>query len=255
MTLQMTDLAYLAQRAIDAAQAAGQMIKSAVGRAIRVEAKTTGTSRAAQVVTEIDRQSQEIILASLLPLCREYDLGLLTEESPDDGSRFEKDFFWAIDPLDGTLPFTETRPGYAVSIALVARDGVPCLGVVYDPLAHTVYHAIKNGGAFRNGEAWALPPQGDAAFQEIDRGGAVMNACWVLEEAPAYFYKKIKPTDGCGCIWDYAATACLFTECGAWVSDAAGKALEFNRRDSLFMNRTGVLFASHAQVAETLLKK
>ena len=52
-----------------------------------------------------------------------YDLALLTEELEDDGSRHVKDYFWCIDPIDGTLPFTQKKPGYGVSIALVARDG------------------------------------------------------------------------------------------------------------------------------------
>ena len=50
-----------------------------------------------------------------------YDLALLTEESEDDRSCFEKDYFWCIDPLDGTLPFTRNEAGYSVSIGLVAE--------------------------------------------------------------------------------------------------------------------------------------
>jgi fructose-1,6-bisphosphatase/inositol monophosphatase family enzyme len=65
--------------------------------------------------------AQAAVLEVLAPTFKAYDLGLLTEELADDGSRFEKDYFWSIDPLDGTLPFTQGKPGYAVSIALVRR--------------------------------------------------------------------------------------------------------------------------------------
>ena len=50
---------------------------------------------------------------------------VLTEETEDDGGRLRADYFWCVDPLDGTLPFIEGRPGSAVSIALIARDGTP----------------------------------------------------------------------------------------------------------------------------------
>ena len=77
-----------------------------------------------------------------------------------------------------------------------------------------------------------------------------MNACWVLENAPACFVKNPKPQQGGGSLWDYAATACLFTEIGAVVCDRHGKALELNSRDSLFMNEKGILYASHQQIAQ-----
>ena len=56
-------------------------------------------------------------------ITQKYDFGILTEETPDNGSRLVKDYFWCVDPLDGTLPFTEGTPGYSVSIALVSKSG------------------------------------------------------------------------------------------------------------------------------------
>ena len=76
---------------------------------------------------------------------------LLSEETNDDGSRFKEDFFWCIDPMDGTLPFINKQPGFSVSIALVAKDGTPNLGIVYDPSTDTLYHAIKGKGALQKG--------------------------------------------------------------------------------------------------------
>ena len=77
-------------------------------------------------------------------------------------------------------------------------------------------------------------------------------ACWVLENAPACFVKRPKIQEGGGCLWDYAATACLFEEAGAAVSDSHGNSLDLNSRDSVFMNQTGVLYASHREIAEEL---
>ena len=69
-----------------------------------------------------------------------------------------------------------------------------------------------------------------------------MNACWVLEQAPAYFIKPPKSNEGGGCIWDYAATTCLFTELGGIASDYSGQDLPLNQRGSVYMNACGVRF-------------
>ena len=128
MKLTQAELGELADLAIEAAVTAGEMI--ATSRPKEVDHKATGATLASQVVTEIDRQSEDIILdilrPTLEPSFREHcELGLLTEEQDDDGSRLTADSFWCIDPLDGTLPFIEGAPGYAVSIALIERDGTP----------------------------------------------------------------------------------------------------------------------------------
>ncbi len=287
MHLNETDLMTLAGIAAAAAQEAGALIAQHNGSEVAVQYKEGGESLASQVVTEVDELSQAIILKYLLPTCAAYDLALLTEEQPDDGSRLEKDAFWCIDPLDGTLPFTESIPGHAVSIALVARDGTPLIGVVYDPSTGTQYQAVQGQGALRDGEPWTLPPsseaaplsfisdrsivshpQFDAALAQLQvlaselgqdglettlTGGAVMNALWVLEQAPACYFKFPKPQAGGGSLWDYAATACIYVELGAWCSDVAGQRLDLNRADSTFMNHRGVLVASDRALGQALL--
>ena len=49
---------------------------------------------ASQVVTEIDRAAESLILEMLTDSVGNGNIGLLTEETQDDGSRFEKDFFF-----------------------------------------------------------------------------------------------------------------------------------------------------------------
>ncbi len=151
MRLSAEDLIQLVGCAATAVKEAGVLIAQYDGREVLVQHKAGGESLASQVVTEVDELSQAIILKHLQPTCAAFDLALLTEEQPDDGSRLEKDAFWCIDPLDGTLPFTESIPGYAVSIALVARDGTPLIGVVYDPSTGTQYQAVQGQGVLRNG--------------------------------------------------------------------------------------------------------
>ncbi len=269
MKLTTEDLLQLAEYAIAAARKAGKHISET--RPLQVQHKESGDTLASQVLTEVDGQSQDIVLKTLEPTFAEFDIALLTEESEDDGSRHEKDYFWCIDPIDGTLPFIEGVPGYAVSIALVSKEGVPQIGVAYDPIKQTLYHAIKNQGAFRNGAPWKLSapeaqlrfftdrstadlPYVPAAAAVLDArihstGGGVMNALWCLENPPACYFKFPKDTEGGGSLWDFAATACIYHEIGAVVSDIHGAPLDLNRRDSSYMNHCGILFATGNKLA------
>ena len=200
--------------------------------------------------------------------------------------RLEKPAFWCIDPMDGTLAFTRDQPGFSVSIALVARDGTPLLGVVYDPVQKTLYHGVLGGGAYRNGERLSALPMSreqslvlrtDPSFQshpwleqtrvQLDgiardlgaRGsvieymtGAVMNACGILDVPNTCYFKYPRTGNSGGSLWDYAATACLFREAGAIASDIHGGPLDLNRGDSTFANHRGILFAASGALAERI---
>ncbi len=290
MKLSTSDLSELADLAILAASQAGQMIARSRPREIQykdMQATARDKSLASQVMTEIDRHSEDIILGILTPTLERFELGLLTEEQDDDGGRLTNDYFWCIDPLDGTLPFIEGSHGYAVSIALVGSDGTPVIGVVFDPVEATVLHAISEVGAFRNHRPWPTGkrPWGDVLSVFADRSflvsddhdvvvdalgqiardmglaglrlhatsGAVMNACGVLANPPACYVKYPRPNNGGGSsLWDFAATACLFYEVGAVATDIHGGPLDLNRADSSYMNHRGVLFATDEVLAQRI---
>ena len=135
------DLDALTKQAVQAAREAGGIIRSHQDIEVDVLHKEGGHSYASQVVTEVDRKAQDAILQVIESSCEEFDLAVLTEESEDDGGRLEKNAFWCIDPMDGTLPFIRKEPGYSVSIALVARDGSPQIGVVFDPVHDILWQA------------------------------------------------------------------------------------------------------------------
>ncbi|MCK5666565.1 MAG: hypothetical protein KAI17_23905 [Thiotrichaceae bacterium] len=288
--LSRNDVFLLSDAAICAAYKAGEIVAQHSQLELAVQHKKAGQSLASQVLTEVDLLCQDIILKTLLSSCKKFDIALLSEESNDDKTRLEKEYFWSIDPLDGTLPFIESTSGYAVSIALVSRSGTALIGVIYDPAEQTLYHAIKDSGVFRNKQAWSLQQESgakkqaltivsDRSFVElnnytkimqefetiayelgfsggvktIQHGGAAMNACWVLEKAPACYFKFPKPEDGGGSLWDFAATTCLFLEIGAIASDIYGNPLDLNRSDSTFMNHRGVLFSSDGDLAERVM--
>lgn len=270
------DLVQLTDIAIKAALSAGKVIQQHMNRDVLVEKKEYGTSLAAQVVTEVDRACETVILTHILPTCEKFGLALLSEETEDDGSRFQEDYFWCIDPMDGTLAFINKRPGFSVSIALVSKDGAPYIGVVFDPSTDTLYHASKGNGANKNGIPWEIKHSNDhltyvtdrrlkdtprladledllakqvanfglSGIQEMAGGGSVLNAIRVLENGPACMLKFPKKKKGGGSIWDFAATACIFQELGLPATNFAGGSLDLNRNEGTFMNHQGVFYAN-----------
>ena len=270
------DLHHLNKIAIEAALLAGKVIQKFMNDDILVETKAEGTSYATQVVTAVDRACEEVIISHLLPSCKAFDIGLLTEETEDDGSRFEKDFFWCIDPMDGTLAFINRQPGFSVSIALIAKDGTPHIGVVFDPSTNALYHAIKGNGAYKNGVSWKIKlrtkhltyvtdrklkdtPGADTienvlnenaerlgldVVNEIAGAGSVLNGIHVLENGPACMLKLPKKESGGGSIWDFAATACMYHELGLPATNFEGGKLNLNRKESTFMYQEGIFYAN-----------
>jgi myo-inositol-1(or 4)-monophosphatase len=101
-------------------------------------------------VTEVDFRSEALIAKRIRR--RFPDDGILAEEAgadrvggPDGARRW-----WAIDPLDGTVNYANGIPYFCVSVALV-EDGVPVLGVVFDPLRGDLYSATARSAARLNG--------------------------------------------------------------------------------------------------------
>ena len=103
------------------------------------------------LVTTADCGSEEMLVASLRKLLPE--ASLLTEEAGQlNGTLIEdKNLFWVIDPLDGTVNYSFQIPFFCVSVALFC-EGEPVLGVVYAPALQELYMAQKGEGSFLNGE-------------------------------------------------------------------------------------------------------
>jgi 3'(2'), 5'-bisphosphate nucleotidase/myo-inositol-1(or 4)-monophosphatase len=292
-TLSNEQLQTLCDIAIHAVKEAGQWIETYDRYSLQRNFKDAGSSEASQLVTEVDLRSEEIIRRHLEKVLEPLNIAFVGEESSsrpfsNAQARFEKPYFWCVDPLDGTLPFVESRSGYAVSIALVEKSGKPLIGVVYDPAREVLFHAIDGQGCFQdmrpfrtvkqNPASKSLMVYADASFrthQKVEStlnvleqcaqilgsdsisfvygNGAVLNACHVMNSSYACYLKLPKMEEGGGSIWDFAATACIVNEASAWASNIYGQPLALNRRDSTFMNHEGVLFASNVEIADFLL--
>jgi len=128
--------------AVSAAEKAAEIILTALKtpRVADFKGKT-------DLVTKTDRDADQIIrelIRAEFP-----DHGILAEES--GSSLPHADFQWIIDPLDGTTNFVHGFPSFAVSIALHYKNE-PMIGCIIElPVKH-VYTAIKDQGAFCNGE-------------------------------------------------------------------------------------------------------
>ena len=56
------------------------------------------------------------------------------------------EYFWLVDPLDGTKEFIKRNGQFTVNIALV-HQGKPVVGVIYTPVTEELYLAVKEGYA------------------------------------------------------------------------------------------------------------
>ncbi|MDP8253050.1 MAG: inositol monophosphatase family protein [Candidatus Kaelpia aquatica] len=120
---------------------AGDYVLSNLGRVKNIEFKGERN-----LVTEVDRKSEEIIKSYLL---KKYpDFNFVGEESGGDA---DSEYCWLVDPIDGTNNFSHTFPVFCVSIALL-KDKKPVLGVIYDPTRKEVFSAISKDGAYLNGK-------------------------------------------------------------------------------------------------------
>lgn len=60
-------------------------------------------------------------------------------------------YVWVCDPVDGTAMYARHIPIATFSLALVV-DGMPVVGVVFDPFSHNLYEAVLGKGAYLNGK-------------------------------------------------------------------------------------------------------
>ncbi|MDQ6985239.1 MAG: inositol monophosphatase [Candidatus Dojkabacteria bacterium] len=77
------------------------------------------------------------------------DQGFIGEEIPALNNKEE--YFWAIDPIDGTKNYARDIPLWCITIALV-RNNEPLIGFIFNPVSDQMYIGIKSQGAYLNGK-------------------------------------------------------------------------------------------------------
>ena len=106
-------------------------------------------------LTMADKASNQIITKELKYLTPE--IPILSEEGksvPYD-KRKNWEYFWLIDPLDGTKEFVKKNGEFTINIALIYKN-TPIIGVVYSPVLNVCYWAKKDEGAFKDGKKLPL---------------------------------------------------------------------------------------------------
>ncbi|MDF1830056.1 3'(2'),5'-bisphosphate nucleotidase CysQ family protein, partial [Cycloclasticus pugetii] len=95
-------------------------------------------------LTEADKAAHEIIERGLQALDKTNgtSVPIMSEEGKNIPYSDRKgwDFFWMVDPVDGTKEFIKKNGEFTVNIALISQ-GVPVLGVVYAPALGQMYWA------------------------------------------------------------------------------------------------------------------
>jgi myo-inositol-1(or 4)-monophosphatase len=131
--------------AVSVAREAGELLADAAGQVEVAATKSSPTD----VVTEMDRRSEELIRARILA-ARPSD-AILGEEGGLIGNADNAPVLWVIDPLDGTVNYLYGLHDWAVSIAAEVAGGEAgrriVVGAVYVPLRGELFSAVKGGGA------------------------------------------------------------------------------------------------------------
>ena len=144
------------QDIVKIAKDAGKAIMKIYNQDFGVEFKSDNTP-----LTVADRKANEIIVTALNQLSvnsfLQQNIPILSEEGrsiPYD-ERKNWEYFWLIDPLDGTKEFVKKNGEFTINIALIYKES-PVLGVVYSPVRNVCYWAKKGEGAFKDGKTLPL---------------------------------------------------------------------------------------------------
>ena len=176
-------------------------------------------------VTKTDKRVEKILIEELSKSKKNYSF--ITEETGKILNK-NRDFFWIIDPIDGTTNFLHGVPHFAISVAL-QKEGEIVTGLIYDPIKNEIFYAEKNNGTFYNNNRVRVSNKLDLEeclfasnnegvkliFPELNlrsTGCAALDMAYVgCGRLDGYFHNKIN-------LWDIAAGK-IIEEAGGKVND------------------------------------
>lgn len=221
------------QDIVTLAKIAGEAIMAVYEKDFDVEFKADESP-----LTEADKAAHRIIEAGLQKLDHQNgtQIPILSEEGKNIPYEVRKnwEYFWLVDPVDGTKEFVKKNGEFTVNIALIHKD-TPVLGVVYAPALNTTYWAKQGKGAFKDGQRLPLKTEQERksykivasrshmsgetkAFidaietnkeKELVSIGSSLKICLVAE-GEADIYPRLGPTME----WDTGAAHAIVSEAG-----------------------------------------
>ena len=199
-------------------------------------------------VTTADKASDKKIKDILTTTFPEY--GWLSEETVDSKERLKNKRVWVVDPLDGTKEFIEGVPHFVVSIGLV-EDGIPIMGILYNPVTLELFEAYKGNGAKLNNkkikcsskiklsEMVILNSRSETkkglwdshikTFKELKPIGSVAYKLGFTAAGKADVFASLRPKNE----WDICAGNCIVNEAGGKLIDLSGKERIYNQENTL----------------------
>lgn len=179
----------------------------------------------------IDVSADEIALDRLL----DAGLGVLSEES--GLSEQDREILAVVDPIDGSTNASAGLPWFATSLCAL-DDAGPLASLVVNQATGTSWHAVRGGGAFRDGvpiEHSGVDRMADAfvAVSGLPRrhfgwrqfrcyGAAALDICAVADGTFDAFADLSYDAHGA---WDYLGAVLVCLEAGAVVSDVIDRDL------------------------------
>ena len=177
-------------------------------------------------VTKTDKRVEKILIEELSKSKKNYSF--ITEETGKISNK-NKDIFWIIDPIDGTINFLHGVPHFAISVALQINDEI-VIGLIFDPIKNEIFYAEKNNGSYMNNNRIRVSKKtnlDECLFASNNDGirsiypklNTRNTGCAALDLAyvgcgrfDGYFHNNIN-------IWDVAAGKIIIDEAGGKVND------------------------------------
>src|SRR6201987_6021914 len=236
--MEENDLTREVKLAKKAAREAGEILRGYYKR----EGLKVGSKGHDNPVTQADLEADRAIKKLLRDPFPEY--GWLSEETVDNDARLKCRRVWIVDPLDGTKEFINGIPEFSVAIALI-EDGVPILGVTYNPIKREMYWAARGTGCHLNTSRVRVTRTRNlkggtvlASHSETSRGEwQVFHGMLKGSQTGSVAYKLAMVAAGKGDAtftrspkseWDIASGAALLAEAGGTMTDIHGALIRFN---------------------------
>lgn len=207
-------------------------------------------------VTNADLSAHRVMIYLLQNLTP--NIPIISEENTPKWKECKKwNYFWLIDPLDGTKEFLSRNGEFTVNIAFI-RYGEPIIGVIYVPAYDLLYIA-------NNHQSWKINDKGEKSKisvkisnnpiivmsrshpvcnqRELDHYlmniknytilniGSSLKFC-LIAEGSAQFYPRFSATK----IWDTAAGHVIAKSAGALINDWNGNPLNYKYFNKFFIN-------------------